>query len=107
MAWETRRGQRYYYCKRRQGQRVVSEYIGTGSFADILAEIAEGRRRERIYECGQEEDARRRVGAQDAAADAITEMVSTLSTATLLVAGCRTHRGQWRRQRWATREATR
>ena len=33
MAWEERNGKSYYYQKRREGDRVVSEYIGTGELA--------------------------------------------------------------------------
>jgi hypothetical protein len=38
MAWEDRNGNFYYYRKRREGKRVISEYIGNGLSAQI-AEI--------------------------------------------------------------------
>ncbi len=95
MAWEERRGRRYYYRKRRQGGRVVSEYIGGGEYGALLAGFDEaerqGQRRERAQR--QQEE------SIDKALDEVTEAMSILATAALLVAGCRTHRGQWRRRR--------
>jgi hypothetical protein len=39
MGFENRKGNRYYYRKKRVGRRVVSEYIGKGEYAGILARI--------------------------------------------------------------------
>jgi hypothetical protein len=38
MGFENRSGRQYYYRKERIGNRVVSRYIGTGEFAELLAE---------------------------------------------------------------------
>jgi len=35
MAWEERSGCCYYYRKHRDGEKVVSEYVGTGPVADF------------------------------------------------------------------------
>ncbi len=37
MGWEERNGRLYYYEKRREGRRVVSQYVGTGTFAEACA----------------------------------------------------------------------
>ncbi len=96
MAWEQRaRGGQYYVRKRWQGGRCVSEYIGGGEFGALLAGFdAAARRRQR-----QGQAVRRREDEIDAALDEVTEIMAILTTATLLVAGYHTHRGQWRRRR--------
>ncbi len=96
MAWEERRrGRRYYYRKRWQNGRCVSEYIGGGEYGALLAGFDEAERSERR----RERALRRREEESDAGLDALTEMASTLATAALLIAGCHTHKGQWRRCR--------
>ena len=39
MGWETRGNGKYYYRKRRIGDKVVSEYVGTGPGAELIAEL--------------------------------------------------------------------
>ena len=46
MAWEDRNGRLYYYRKRREGKRVVSEYVGNG-FAGMMAEELDGEDRQK------------------------------------------------------------
>ncbi len=96
MAWEERtRGGRYYVRKRWQNGRCVSEYIGGGAFGALLAGFDEaarqGQRRERAM--------RRREEETDAVFDALNAAADLLMTAGLLMAGCHTHKGQWRRRR--------
>ena len=38
MAWEERNGNRYFYRKRRVGDRVISEYVGGDFMAEFIAE---------------------------------------------------------------------
>jgi len=96
MAWETRaRGGRYYVRKRWQGGRCVSEYIGGGAYAALLAGFDAAAR----HEQRRERAMRRREEESDAGLDALTEMSTVLATAALLIAGCHTHKGQWRRRR--------
>ncbi len=96
MAWEERaRGRRYYVRKRWQDGRCVSEYIGGGTFAVALASVDQQARLRRAME----REERRREEEIDAALDEVMQMATLLTTAALLAAGCRQHRGQWRRQR--------
>ncbi len=100
MAWEERtRGGRYYVRKRWQGGRCISEYIGGGATAVAVANRDERERRRRHADRLAWREERRRAQGLDAGQDEVTEIAATLTTALLLVAGCRTHRGQWRRRR--------
>ena len=99
MGWEKRGNKKFYYRKKRMGQRVVSEYMGTGSLADLyLAMDAE----ERIERClTRTVWAEQRLEANNLEADIehLNEIVSNLVSTTLLVSGYRSHKGQWRKAR--------
>jgi hypothetical protein len=99
MGWETRNGQQYFYEKIREGDRVVSRYIGAGEAA-AKAELQmrakaelERRRRERERHEQQEQD------IIDNAVDAIGDLINSYANAHLVVAGYHWHKGQWRKQR--------
>jgi hypothetical protein len=54
MAWEAREGGgRYYYRARREGGRVIKEYVGTGEVAEIVAHAEETLRRHRQREAAR------------------------------------------------------
>lgn len=100
MAWEERvRGGRYYVRKRWQAGRCVSEYIGTGAYAALLARVDEHGRRQHAAARQARREERQRERDIDAGLDAVMDVAATLTTAVLLVAGYHTHRRQWRRQR--------
>jgi hypothetical protein len=99
MGWEERRGTRYYYRKKREGGRVLSEYVGGGEIATMLTNLEQADRAERAIDREDERETRRHEEEIDDTLDAVTGMAATLTAATLLVAGCHTHRGQWRRRR--------
>jgi hypothetical protein len=99
MGWEDRSGNRYYYRKRREGKRVISEYIGTG-LAGELAEIFDAE------EQHETEHKRRELRKQNQQAAAIDSQVNevgkharAIMQACLLLAGYHTHKGQWRKRR--------
>ena len=54
MAFENRHGNSYYYRKKRDGNRVISEYLGCGELAYLIAQFdeieCEKRRNQREYE---------------------------------------------------------
>lgn len=98
MGWEERGSGRYYYRKRRAGDRVISEYVGPGMIGR-LASIFDG---ERHQERKQQREARKAereaVQTAEAAVDHICGMVRVLTSAALLSAGYHTHKGEWRRK---------
>lgn len=47
MGWERRGNGYYYYRKRREGHRVISEYVGNGRAAEVAAAMDRLKRRER------------------------------------------------------------
>ena len=99
MGWEQRGTGRYFYRKRRQGRRVVSEYVGTGELAELAAALdalAHIEREEEWEVWRQERKAQLDLDRQiDAAGDA----VRAVTRAALLTTGHHTHKGTWRRRR--------
>ncbi len=99
MGWEKRGGKVYYYRKRRVGGRVISDYIGAGPHAELIADLddlarveAEAEREAWRQEC----DA---MLADDQRIDEAGDLVRMLTRAWLLAYGYHTHKGQWRKKR--------
>ncbi len=95
MAWEQRSNRRYYYRKRRDGQRVTSEYVGSGALAEeatafyaIACEVRQARRRRWSA-----------LSAVDDQVDQACDLIQALAQGALLVTGHRMHKGQWRKSR--------
>jgi hypothetical protein len=99
MAWEDRNGRKYYYRKRREGKRVISEYVGTG-LAGEIAEIFD-------IESKHENNYKRAVfQGQKESAQVMAEQVRQIETFTramtramLLMSGYHAHKRQWRKYR--------
>ena len=99
MGLETRRGRLYYYRKRREGGRVVSEYAGGGHVAGLLA-VLDGEARGQREEKAAEREARREADRRtDSTLDELRAACDALAAASLLAGGCHTHKGEWRRRR--------
>lgn len=99
MGWEQRGNGLYYYRKRRIGDTVVSEYVGRGELAQLIATLDALEREEREAEQEAWREHRDEIAAVDQMLDEIQEVVRTLTRAYLLAAGYHTHKGQWRRRR--------
>jgi hypothetical protein len=102
MAWENRNGKQYYYQKRREGDRVVSRYIGTGAVAGLMAQLDEiGRERQAL-----EREQWRASQAEEAAIDRgiadYRKLLRQFTAAVLLASGCHQHKRQWRVKREQT-----
>ena len=102
MGWETRkRGTGCYYTRsRREGGRVVREYIGGGTLLGRLAaQLDETERRQREEETAYWREERERLEQNAAFVGELEEAAEVLVRAHLLASGFHQHKGQWRRQR--------
>lgn len=100
MSWEDRDGRRYYYRKHRIGQRVVSEYVGSGLLAEMVSEQDEMDRQQRMQ--GHEEFERLKTNDKNLGSelDSLIEATRACVRASLLISGFHPHRGQWRKKRY-------
>ena len=99
MGWEERKGKFYYYEKHREGGRVVSKYVGTGSFAEacvVLNESAKEKRRLEREALRQEREALDRQAGQ---VKDVLDQIRALTHAALIAGGYYMHKGQWRKRR--------
>ena len=95
MAWETRKGQTYYYHARRVNGQVCKEYLGKGVQAEEAASQVEASQ-------SQREAWREKKRVDQTAEATIRELdllCDTLTHAAMAVAGIFHHRGEWRRKR--------
>jgi hypothetical protein len=99
MAWEDRNGNLYYYRKRREGGRVVSEYVGGGLAGEMAELFTAEDRQEAEYKRRAMLKQRRQASAIDSQVNDIDKYTWTITRACLLLAGYRTHKGQWRKRR--------
>ena len=99
MGWERRGNRHYFYRKRRVGKRVVSEYIGAGEAAEAIAAAVEAARASRQLRREERRAERDSLSALlDVDAD-VQGVISSLTHAWRVAAGCHRHRGEWRRRR--------
>src|SRR5215469_285472 len=98
MGWERRNERSYYYRKRRVGEKVVSEYIGSGSVGEAAAVLDEAARLDRSQELEQ----LRRMKSEDRARDRqIDDLIASIDAAIrgeLEEMGFHRHKRQWRRR---------
>ena len=99
MGWEERAGRRYYYQKRREGHRVISEYVGGGAFAEEIAEMMESEREYEEVVRRLRREKRAALEAEAAKVRAVEEAIRAITDAALLAGGYHTHKGQWRKRR--------
>ncbi len=101
MSWEERNGSgRYYTRSRREGGRIVREYVGTGPVAEVIARRDEAERRRREEEAKAWREERERMEALDTEVGEVDDLAELLTRAAFLAAGYRQHdRGEWRRPR--------
>lgn len=96
MALEQRKNKTYFYRKQRDGNRVRTEYVGGGGFAELIAKH-EAQRREEREEIRQSE--RQHIAAliaEDEHLDRFDDEMIELTRRVLLTLGFHQHKGQWR-----------
>ena len=96
MGWESRGNGRYYYRKVRYGDRVVSEYVGAGQVAEIVAQLAEGEREEAERHREADRQAIQQAEAADTELVRLSDTFRHLTIAILEQVGFHRHKGQWR-----------
>ncbi len=102
MGWEKReRGGLYYTRSRKVDGRVVREYFGTGPLAEIVALEDDLERLQKEEERAYCREERERLEQSAGFLRELEEACEVLTRAHLLAAGCRKHRGEWRRRRRA------
>ena len=99
--WEWReRGGLYYTRSRKEGGRVVREYVGGGILGKLASQMdAEARQRREAETAALRED-KKRTAELEKPVDELCEATDLLVKATLLASGYHQHnRGEWRLRR--------
>ncbi len=101
MAWEKReRGGLYYTRSRKEGGRVVREYVGGGVLGELAARMDAEDRQRREEETAARREERERLDSLDGLTEELHEAAEVLTKAVLLAAGYHQHkRGEWRKRR--------
>jgi hypothetical protein len=99
--WERReRGGLYYTRSRKEGGKVIREYVGGGVLGELAARMdAEGRRLREEEKASRREE-RERLDALAAPVEELCEAAEVIARAALIASGYRRHnRGEWRKRR--------
>jgi hypothetical protein len=98
MGCEQRKGRTYYYKKKRLGNRVVSEYLGGGTFAIL----AESRAREEATAAAAKrkliKQKREEIIKTEIELDRVLGWIEILSSSELVLYGYHQHKGEWRKR---------
>ena len=99
--WERReRGGLYYTRSRKEGGRVVREYVGGGVLGELAARLDAEVRRRRDEERASRREERERLEALAAPLEELCEAAEVIARAALLASGYHRHnRGEWRKRR--------
>jgi hypothetical protein len=99
--WEKReRGGLYYTRSRKEGGRVIREYIGGGPLGELAAKTDALKRLRREEEAKAWREERESLEALDQSVEEQYEAAEILARAILLAAGYHQHnRGKWRKKR--------
>ena len=97
MGWETRAGNEYYYRKQWVNGKCVSEYIGTGEVAGLLARLDKLDRIKKEIEAKNERKARAKIEEIDHNFDELEQKTKDLVETFLIERGFyKTSSREWR-----------
>jgi hypothetical protein len=99
--WERReRGGLYYTRSRKEGGRVIREYVGGGIVGELAAQMDALVRERREEQAARWKEDQEELDALEAHVEEISEASDLLVRAALLASGYRQHnRGEWRKRR--------
>ena len=99
--WERReRGGLYYTRSRKEGGKVVREYVGGGILGELAARMDAEERRLREEEKASRREERERLDALAAPIEELCEAAEVIARAALIASGYHQHnRGEWRKKR--------
>jgi hypothetical protein len=99
--WEGReRGGLYYTRSRKEGGRVIREYVGGGLLGELAARMDTEKRRRREQEKASRREERERLDALVAPVEELCEAAEVIARAALIASGYHRHnRGEWRKRR--------
>ena len=99
MGWEQRNGQRYYYRKKREGGRVVSQYMGAGEMTNLFFIFDRDDYLEKRWNQAQWKMLKDETEKFDKDQKKLFQLTRQVLRACLLVKGYHPHKGQWRKKR--------
>lgn len=99
--WERReRGGLYYTRSRKEGGRVVREYVGGGILGELAARVDAEERQRREEEAAYRREERERLDALSVPVEELCDAAEVIARAALLASGYHQHnRGEWRKRR--------
>jgi hypothetical protein len=100
MAWEQRGNNSYYYRKKRQGTRVVTQYVGNDFSANLLAELDREERAEHLHDQAKWRKQISECREIEVEIEHLANVMHLLVRATLLISGYHPYKGQWRKKRY-------
>jgi len=99
MAWEDRNGGRYYYRKRREGERVISEYVGGGLAGELSALYDHEDKFKTDVQRAELMQAKEEATKLDGKIKEVERITKAMTRAVLLLSGYHAPRRQWRKIR--------
>ncbi|MBU0607063.1 MAG: hypothetical protein KKI08_04215 [Armatimonadetes bacterium] len=89
----------YWYRSKREGDRVVTEYLGRRSWVQAVVELDDLERQQRQAEQARARAEREAALELDREIDRLGDLTREITGAVLVVSGYRSHKRQWRKQR--------